>query len=163
MTLANKSAIFLYFYCFSYGIFITAFYAVGASDSTNLQLHLRVTVLPGIPNPNSCPTLYFRLLSQNFYLKTAKITRVKILIILRMRVTTDEVTYIHSAGSLVAKLQIHSTVTRVFCSYYTKSAHSTFCAAKLLHFSDIHKKNRQILAKGRFLGSSRLVNECSSI
>ena len=47
-----------------------------------------------------------------------------------MRVTTDEVTYIHSAGRLVAKLQIHSTVTRIFCFYNIQSAHSYILRCK---------------------------------
>jgi len=46
--------------------------------------------------------------------ETTELAFIEILVILRMRVTAYEVTYIHPAGCLVAKKQIHRQISGIF-------------------------------------------------
>ena len=49
-----------------------------------------------------------------------------------MRVTTNEVTYIHSTGRLVAEQQVHRQIARILCFFNIQFAHSYKIMALLL-------------------------------
>ena len=57
-------------------------------------------------------------------IKTIELTFVEILIVLRMRVTTDEVTNIYRLHGIVAKPKAYRQVTSIFCLCDIQSAHS---------------------------------------
>ena len=57
-------------------------------------------------------------------IKTAELAFIKILIILRMRVTTDEVTYINRLPGIIAKPKVYRQVAGVHGIYNIKTTHS---------------------------------------
>ena len=56
--------------------------------------------------------------------ETIKLTRIKILVILRVRMSTDKLANIYSLYRIVTKRKAHTQISCIFCLYDIKAFHN---------------------------------------